>query len=353
MIEDVLAGIGAGAQGALSAYSWQKERDDRRREFDAVHAGDEEERQLRIQKIRAEIEQMLHPLTKGPARKVVSYKTVGDDGKPVTKWAYEDELVGQSSPDYVEPKPAPAAPRPIAVPTEQGGKAGTLFVDPTTAPGQFFPSAPKPKKPSALGTSSKDDPSFPNGVRAYLADINGRYKTRAEAKTELDSALASLYRDHPNLDSNKLYAAFDRLFPKDELVHGAGVKPAAGASSPASTATGGTGAPLGTTASASTAGPLPFGRGRGAAAGPAGTSAPSASVRQMTDAVTAAASRSMAAGGGSGQTSTGASAATRGTPASAVGKEFIAPSGRRVKIIGIKPNGNPDLVDAKTGEAVK
>lgn len=263
-LADILAGIGGATKGALDAYSWQKQQQ-----------ADDEDRDLRRQEILARIKAMTDQLNKPPDDPAEAVDTVDDAGNPITKFVPRSQLPGQTFRKYTTP-PKPEAPEPtINIDTvDDNGNPVTRVLPRSEAAGGTFPKYIKPEKPSTpLGTTPKDDPTLPRGVRQYLATFAGRYRDRATAKKELDGVLASLYQDHPNLDATKVYRMFDQMFPKNEEPSDDvdDMPDAAPPSAPAAPSAG----PLGTTPRpAPPPSASPFGR--GASAAPVGQPQPMA-----------------------------------------------------------------------------
>jgi len=57
-----------------------------------------------------------------------------------------------------------------------------------------------------------DDPTIPNGVKAYVATMPAKYGTRQQAEKELKDALPALHRDHPRLDDRKMFSILDAYY---------------------------------------------------------------------------------------------------------------------------------------------
>lgn len=60
-----------------------------------------------------------------------------------------------------------------------------------------------------------DNPAFPKGVADYVRKLKGKYETYEEAAAELDTAMAELVADHPNMNESQV---------RDELAKAFGVR---------------------------------------------------------------------------------------------------------------------------------
>lgn len=74
------------------------------------------------------------------------------------------------------------------------------------------------RKFATMPIPTRDDPSMPQGVRAYLGDLVSRYQSDpAGARAELQRAAPNLLRDHPNLDLVKVTQQMNAMLPLPRL----------------------------------------------------------------------------------------------------------------------------------------
>lgn len=199
-------GLGAGIQGGLDAYSWQKEHKLRDRQLDQ----EDEMIGLRREQIRAEIDAMLARVNAPQEDSLEGIDTVDESGNPIRQYVPRSQLSGRSFPKHQEPKTSTPEPVMSIDTMDDQGRPVTQVLPRSAASGRTFPKYQAPKPMTAV---SRDDPSLPRGVRQYLAGFGGRYRNRWAAKRELDGVLEKLYKDHPDLDASKVYQMFDRMFP--------------------------------------------------------------------------------------------------------------------------------------------
>lgn len=307
-LEDWLSAAGAGLGGALQAYSWQKEREDTRRQVDTRSRQADDELQLRREQLKADIQRMLDSVASDKADRnekaaAAKAKAQSDKETRAAQDAYISGLpphlqaatrarqlnLGAFDPeDFQAPKTTKelAAEREAAlaqIEAEAYRRAqGTRRGNPPARDTPVTPAVPK------------DDPALPAGVRKYIASLKGRYPNQQKGETfisgregarqELVGAIEDLYRDHPNLDTGKMFQMFDSIFPEDDFSvspagaasdTGAGTlpitqpQPQPGVQSPGGQpAAGGARGRTPVTAASQTRGGLPVTRGRGASPTP-------------------------------------------------------------------------------------
>lgn len=211
-----LQALGGGLDGLARGFSWQQDMGERRRQFDVTAGMNQQEIDIRREELKAEIKAMFESLNKPPEDPIERIDTVDDDGNPATRFVPRSQVTNRAFPKYREPKAQPQEPLERVETVDERGNPATRFVPRSAASNQSFPRYREPKSMTAI--TQKDDPALPSGVRQYLSTFPQKYGRgqRDRALHELETTLQALYRDHPNLDANKVYQMFDRMFPARE-----------------------------------------------------------------------------------------------------------------------------------------
>lgn len=223
--EDVWAGIGGGLNGLYEGLQAMQQRKTDQQRFDAEQATKAEEIAMRRQQLIGELDGMVRRLAQGDEEIGLKKQEAADrraaneaesqrrsaflNSLPVhlRRAAEAEDLGYRFGPEQFAPPKTPAQ--------EEADRQGNL----RNIEDEAFARARGGRRGAPLKSATpltlKDDPALPTGVKRYLAGFAARYAGNPQgAHHEFQQALPDLYRDHPQLDTQKAVAMLNAIFPQ-------------------------------------------------------------------------------------------------------------------------------------------